>query len=139
MPQSDFASLAIQSTLADESIRATEVYGLSVSKPSIVSNHSKDDKLNVPVFDKNCMVMAECESSSLTSSSDHMDLDFVSERNFEDMFEPARPLKEFVPPKRFYRTFWRSLSMRMLQCKHAYDLSALHRSKGKRQGQNQSL
>ncbi len=116
MPQSDFASLAIQSTLADESTRynATEVYGLSVSKPSIVSNHSKDDQLNVPVLDKKCIVIAECESSSLTSSSDHMDLDFVSEGNFEDMFEPARPLKEFVPPKRFYRTFWRSLSRRML-------------------------
>ena len=32
-----------------------------------------------------------------------------------DMYEPERILASFAPPKRFFRTFWQSISIRLLR------------------------
>ena len=49
-----------------------------------------------------------------TIPSDCMDIDEVAVPVPQDMYEPARCLKDGAPPKRFYRTFWRSVMRRIL-------------------------
>ena len=55
------------------------------------------------------MDVSDCMSTSALAKSIH---DF----SFE-VFEPARLCALAAPPKRFYRTFWRSITRRLLECK----------------------
>ncbi len=51
------------------------------------------------------------------NSSDSMDIDesLVPTSLSQNVFEPARYLDDFASPKRFYRTFWRSMTRRILE------------------------
>ena len=39
----------------------------------------------------------------------------ASTMSFHEVFEPMRCIPNRTPPKRFYRTFWRSISWRVLE------------------------
>ena len=53
-------------------------------------------------------------ASTNTSTIDCMDIDAATVPVSQDRFEPGRRLKDFSPPKRFHRTFWRSAARKIL-------------------------
>ncbi len=62
------------------------------------------------------MDSSETPTTSPTDSTDCMELDEVSVAPVsKEIFEPIRRLDCFAPPKRFYRTFWRSMAGRILK------------------------
>ncbi len=111
IPQSDFTSLAIQAELFDES---QDTDGLTVA---IYQGEISGNLLYAPVNvipDEVAAFVAAWEASTLaTSSSGHMDLDEIIAPVSQSLFEPTRRLNDFAPPKRFYRTFWKSTSKRL--------------------------
>ena len=112
MPQSDFAWSAIQHALAEDILhRYDEAAENGVSVSQKAKEYDKTlSTTPVPVtFTSDALV-----TSKSTSSVDHMDIDENLVSIMDDMFEPIRTIKELAPPKRFYRTFWRSLSRRIL-------------------------
>jgi hypothetical protein len=60
----------------------------------------------------------------ICSNNDYSSLHAVDK--FDGMFDPERLLPSTTPPKRFYRTFWKSLSQRLL---HQWARSARPSSK----------
>ena len=62
-------------------------------------------------------LIAAWEASTLTTPSlaDCMELDVASVSVSQTMFEPLRCPNDSAPPKRFYRTFWRSAARRILE------------------------
>ena len=50
----------------------------------------------------------------VTDSSESAVLQVSSPESMPSFYEPMRPCSTQVPPKRFYRTFWRSISRRMV-------------------------
>jgi hypothetical protein len=120
MVQSDFATFDFQRKLDDE-IRSCNTAGEN-SKFSMsehgdsAQNQKQEHELSIDVAPVSFITEemyssnAAWESSEMAIPSyDCMNMDLAS-----DMFEPHRCLKEFTAPKRFYRTFWRSVSRRML-------------------------
>ena len=61
--------------------------------------------------------IAACDSfiMTMTTISSGMDLDAPVTPVSLSMFEPSRRLTSNAPPKRFHRTIWRSLAMRILE------------------------
>jgi hypothetical protein len=110
MSQPDFASLAVQVEQSDASLgdNDTGVSGHSVNKRKAVLQHVEDtSSIQMDGLYKRIVF----EEPSIPSSN-RMELDAVPV--YQDMFEPSRRLQEFSPPKRFYRTFWRSAASRIL-------------------------
>jgi hypothetical protein len=108
--QSDFASLAIENELADE--RAV----LTITQNE--ANFSSDPYVSVNFIpDEVFSFIAEWETSTSTAPTPPacVNLDNVLFPVSTSVFEPPRRLNDFAPPKRFYRTFWRSVSRRILQ------------------------
>ncbi len=71
--------------------------------------------INLIIPDEVCTYNSAYDSVILTiQGSDPMDLDAASETVSKNKFEPARCLDDTAPPKRFYRTFWRSVAIRIL-------------------------
>jgi hypothetical protein len=67
-------------------------------------------------------LIAAWEASSLATSSDIMDLDVSSlplVPASQNNFEPTRRFDDVSPPKRFYRTFWSSVSKRIIASSEA--------------------
>ncbi len=126
MPQPSFTSLAVHQELADESLPKSEAGVLIFEgKQSALLAHVKSGAktYGAPVNfipDEADAFLAALESAYLTetNSSDPMDLDTALVPVSCTIFEPARCLKEFAPPKRFYRTFWRSIAKRILALSH---------------------
>ena len=52
---------------------------------------------------------------ALESTDDAMSVEGAAASNSDDVYEPLRFLTESTPPKKFYRTFWRSAARRALQ------------------------
>ncbi len=69
------------------------------------------------ISDEVYALIAAWEASSLATSSDGIDIENASvplvsaSRN---NIEPTRHIDDFTPPKRFYRTFWSSISKRII-------------------------
>jgi hypothetical protein len=126
MSQADFASLAIRTELADESFdtKATDASDIAVGKQHDVQTYAENGKktaseVYVPVNyipDEVLIFIEAWESANWSSKSpcDSMVLDEVSISVSQDMFEPTRSVKVIAPPKRFYRTFWRSITRRII-------------------------
>ena len=51
-------------------------------------------------------------------------MDVVSEADQGSIYEPVRLVAKAAPPKRFYRTFWRSAALRMLEQKDTQKLGS---------------
>ena len=116
MEQSYFTPLSVQNEVADESMFdiGQEIRCTSIGKQSNDLTQAK--KATMEVYVEVHDVTDELLASLLAnkSSSDHMELDESSESASQNIFEPARFLKHKAPPKRFYRTFWRSAATRIL-------------------------
>ena len=56
------------------------------------------------------------EASNLVTITavDHMDLEVARSPGSQNILDPTRLLNDVSAPKRFYRTFWRSVSRRIL-------------------------
>jgi len=52
-------------------------------------------------------------------------MDVVSEADQGSIYEPVRLVANAAPPKRFYRTFWRSAARRMLSQKDTQKLEGI--------------
>jgi hypothetical protein len=115
MEQSYFTPLSVHYEVADDSMFdiGTEIQCTFISKQSNDPTQAK--KATMEVYVEVNDVTDEFLASLLanTSSSDHMD-DEISESFSQNIFEPARFLTHKAPPKRFYRTFWRSAATRIL-------------------------
>ena len=111
MSQSDFASLAVQCGVSDASLDTCVAEVLSVTTSNFDMWYAKYE--DMPLMGM-YSTSAAYEQSTLTteSPSDGMDLDAAPVP--QDIYEPARRLNDFVPPKRFFRTFWRSAARRIL-------------------------
>ncbi len=129
MSQSEFPSLAasvVPNNIADEilSTDVVEVDCISDFKENAVLTLAKckDDTIGelyvpvnfIPVEVYGFIAAWDSANSTTTSQSDGMELDVASVPSLQTMFEPARCLSELGPPKRFYRTFWRSAARRIL-------------------------
>jgi hypothetical protein len=128
MAQSDFTSLAVRHELADEDMycKRTEVKSTSDCKQSALLPYGKnEDKgsrelytpVNFTISDELYSFLAAWESSAVAMKSlnDGMDFDAAPAPDPKSSFDPPRYLDDFAPPKRFYRTFWRSAARRILK------------------------
>ena len=109
MAQPDFATLAVKDELSDESQKTNET--------AIRENEGCISCVTVNFIPEEvCAFIAAWDASTLTtsSSSSDMTLGSASVPFSQHNYEPARRLNAFAPPKRFYRTFWRSVSRRIL-------------------------
>ena len=59
-------------------------------------------------------VAADCEQPDVTSVNSSYSMDITAASMQQSKFEPCRRSNVFAPPKRFYRTFWRSAAVRIL-------------------------
>jgi hypothetical protein len=123
MSQSDFELLALQNEHIEDS---------SDSNVDVIVNSQKVERTQSEVEGKTSKesyvpvnfisdavydLIAAWEASSLATSFDGMDLDVSSvplESASQLIIEPARHVNDVSPPKRFYRTFWSSVSKRIL-------------------------
>ena len=109
MAQPDFATLAIKDELSDERQNHKEF--------SIRANEGCISYVPVNFIPEEvCAFIAAWDASTLTFSSSSSDttLGSASVPFSQHDYEPARRQNDFAPPKRFYRTFWRSVSRRIL-------------------------
>jgi hypothetical protein len=129
MSQSDFASLAIQTELVNESFNTNESEAISIaygnlhaSQTDEKSNDTKTSDVCIPVNfipDEVLAFIADWESTKSTSlcPCDRMALIPVIPVS-QNGFEPVRRLADIAspiaPPKLFYRTFWRSVTRRIV-------------------------
>ena len=68
------------------------------------------------------------DTNSQTGAASSSDAPIID--NYEPIdYEPLRICPQAGPPKRFYRTFWRSAARRMLECEKAAVLAAKRVSK----------
>jgi hypothetical protein len=120
--QRDFPSLELAERSDDLSLDAYQpLISVTVERMSCLG----DDNF-VPVNfipDAVCTMiknweLSELERQNLAEVSDPVGINRVSSvpgvLNQED-YEPTRCMREFAPPKRFYRTFWKSISRKLLQ------------------------
>ncbi len=75
---------------------------------------NQNNRGDVPALDCVQNETREVSDTTCKSSHDSMDIDEDLVPASQDMYEPARKLNHFARPKRFYRTFWRSMSRRIL-------------------------
>ena len=67
--------------------------------------------------------MEVSDSTSQTGAASSSNAPIID--NYEPIdYEPLRICSQSAPPKRFYRTFWRSAARRMLECEKAAVLAA---------------
>jgi hypothetical protein len=125
MSQSDFEFLAVQNELADErlSSKAPSVENAYGGKQSVFltqdqtkENTSKKMYAQIHINDEVHALIATSETSNLVTATlfDSMDLDVAMPPVSQSIFDPIRRLDNVSPPKRYYRTFWRSVSRRIL-------------------------
>ncbi len=128
MSQSDFVSLTVilQNDLADETLSNTTAKVITsfefpenaVPTCEHVKNHRAEevfDSVKFPVEVNAFLEAWEEADSTKKIPFDFMELDSASFPIAQDMFEPARLIHDFAPPKRFYRAFWRSAARRILE------------------------
>jgi hypothetical protein len=72
-------------------------------------------------------ILAAFEKDPLQRASvtqENHTMDTAMEEAYVD-FEPRRLLTDSAPPKRFYRTFWRSAARRLLKYEHTTGITAI--------------
>ena len=83
-----------------------------VNREAFTADVNPNPDVCAPVLDLSEEIFfAAWETSALKLATpvDPMDLDLMQ------AFEPLRPMIESAPPRRFYRTFWRSAARRIMQ------------------------
>jgi hypothetical protein len=110
MSQSDFVSLAIENELAVELavLTTTQNKKKFSSDPYVPVNFIPGE---VFAF---IAAWEEASTSTAPTSSTFVNQDESLVAVSRSVFEPFRRVNDFAPPKRFYRTFWRSVSKRIL-------------------------
>jgi hypothetical protein len=116
--QDDFASLhaAINNHISSHQLVDRE----SVLPSNKATRHEKcvDEETYTPVNFIKAEVYAliagweACKSNPEESEEAS---EFTRDSPSEDLYEPSRHIPSSAPPKRFYRTFWRSVTRRMLE------------------------
>jgi hypothetical protein len=104
---------------SDESEEAREYCGSYLgSKGAALTLAKKKDETSRAQYVPLNINQDQDDGYGLIEARESMDLTatMISSRmeQLQNKFEPARRLKDFSPPKRFYRTFWRSTSRRIL-------------------------
>ena len=68
-------------------------------------------------------ISMECEISCPELEADLMSIDevvtFSDAPELVDVYEPRKVCSLYAPPKRFYRTYWRSIVRRLLESQRA--------------------
>ncbi len=107
MSQSD---LAVKNELAykNQNMEALVVGGISESKEIVL------DFIPVEVYA--FIAAREADKSTAKCPFNCMELDAASVSLSQDRFEPARSLKDFSPPTRFFRRFRKSESGQIFAC-----------------------
>jgi hypothetical protein len=118
MSQSNFANLVIipQNEIAVETMTTytAEVVGSSEITENAVTLFAENKaNPNEVVFDSVNLIPVELYD--FLAASDPMELDSIPLPVAQDMFEPARRVHDFAPPRRYYRRFWRSAARRIYQ------------------------
>ena len=129
LPQDDFRSLALAATSEDESSQqlgnyywSTPVEGAgSGGSPKSVAA-SVNYRPAIFISDEMQEMIWNWEHSypsqqEMTCNAESMDSEPIT-TSIESVFEPVRPMLGSSlppPPKRFYRTFWRSLTLRIVR------------------------
>ena len=106
MPQLDF----------DCNVREAGVTGVPVSEQiAALTRTQSEEKQSMEVeFTEDDIASYSSSILTISTMSTCMDLDAPAVPFSQDMFEPLRCLNGNAPPRRFYRTFWRSVAMRIL-------------------------
>ena len=121
MSQPDFVYLAVQLeervVASDEKADCISV--IKQSDPVFLTESQEKCSMEVDFLLTEYGVrecIAGCEYGILTAAESYypMGLNALAVSVSQDMFEPTRCLKSKAPPKRFYRTFWRSATRRIL-------------------------
>ena len=123
--QDDFDSLTCPHRHLDgcaHELADHNVFAASESSTKHPKNHSNQQRIKdayEPVNYINDEVYAFMEAweecaSQRAKSSDVSPMDRASSAS-EAVYEPIRHMQDAVPPKRFYRTFWRSAARRVLR------------------------
>ena len=131
MAQSNFTSLAVRVHDESENQQAYEAkVCIHLNQTAALTNDLKCEALKceadymsnvyVPVNfipDEAFAFLAAWDAAYITKASplDAMELDTVSLPVSQIEFEPTRRLNDFAPPKRFFRTFWRSIARRVVE------------------------
>ena len=125
MAQPEFLSLAVKSN-TNEIKHTREVHCICAENQSaftgafLTSAYEGDEVSTINAVDfipgEVYALLEAWKSSDIATMSppDRMDLDAVTQPFSVDIFEPVRRVPVAAPPKRFYRTFWRSASRRIL-------------------------
>jgi hypothetical protein len=112
MSQFDFANLNLQYIISE-----AELICVSVGEQSAASTRAQREEtcsMEEEVCEDNAVAACDSYILTMTRVASYMDLDESVISVSQSMFEPARYLNGNAPPKRFYRTFWRSAAMRIL-------------------------
>jgi hypothetical protein len=123
MAQSNFTSLAVRVHDESENQHAYEAnVCIHLNKNAALTTDVKCEadcmsNVYVPVnfIPDEVFAFLAAWDASKTSSPDGMELDTASIPTSQSVFEPTRRLNDFAPPKRFYRTFWRSMARRVVE------------------------
>jgi hypothetical protein len=115
--QSDFSSL--DATGPDEALNS----GAAIANCSDCSIKSRKRTL-ASDFTKESFFREIKTGAAATMQSVHapMSLDEIADSLKAINYEPIRNNMNGAPPKRFYRTFWRSITRRLLQAGQSCDL-----------------
>jgi hypothetical protein len=123
MSQSDFELFALENEHQEDNSDASVddiANGQKIEREEAEIDGKTSKESYVPVnfiSDAVYEMIAAWEASSSTTSVDGMDLEFSSVPLVPASklsIEPARHIDDFKPPKRFYKTFWSSVSKRII-------------------------
>ncbi len=123
MAQSGFTLLSVKNELPEEGTRPSNE--ISHRPKHVKSEAIPYSQVYVPVNfipAEVCAFLAEWEGSYFAKmgSLDHMELELASVPASQNVLEPVRCLSDLAPPKRFYRTFWRSVTRRILEISRSH-------------------
>ena len=118
--QSDFSPLNAASWQNDALDTVSGHYmdrSLKLRKRTLASEFTKET------------LLSDCHAAPVTIKQPvqaSMSLVAVSESLEAINYEPTRHFQQAAPPKRFYRTFWRSITRRMLQADRSHAIRVEH-------------
>jgi hypothetical protein len=113
MSQPDFSALTVHCELSDANLDSfqPDVKFISVKKQK---SEMQDEDIATMDVDGLHEVAADCGQPNFTSEFSSYSIDIAASSMQQSKFEPSRRIKAFTPPKRFYRTFWRSAAVRIV-------------------------
>ena len=141
MAQNDFDSLAMPAQSEDLMPDTHRDLKPSCSDRKTAFTHEDADYVPVNFIPEEVFAMIkawELKQRDLMEVSDAMSVSRAASSEtlrLED-YEPLRVCTQAAPPKRFYRTFWRSAARRVLDADKAGVLAAMRASTGGTEGQD---